>query len=413
MLFFGGDNNDLEQCSRVFVTYDGHYENLPKSNEEKALDDVDDWVMEQQAAVEESGTDTDDWDKDLHMTTSTIRLILKKEVLLPLYQHLQKVGAVQAKVNYANGILSREYVAYTDKWLFHIINKWGGIETDSTPIEYMAFYVEQKNYVYCGYHRQVRVKIYNPIFRKEIKEHCKKIAPRLNEKGDDFKSPWFGRLKDLFNIPRWIHPDRLTLSDNAVIYTRKTFRKDEMTYLPYAKINMFVVSKGVFRRIISFYGEQNIVPKYTFKTSDTKKIMEIVESHSVHALYGDSFRSSAFFSKNWFGKAPRVVCFDNNMIYYPNRLKNKTIKALVEYLDYSDCQKVTWYRPWFNFFGTLVIEGASENIRLDQGNMNSYWVLPQLWTFRYKWFIFSGGLRNKLTSKTSAEFKTYRKAYGE
>lgn len=410
-VIFCGNDNDVKKCNRLYISYDGSYNSNP-TKAERALDDRDDWTIEQYTNDGQS-----DLDADLSMFTSTFCLHLKPEPLAQLYHHLEQSKAVKAKIQKACGLINPQDIAYTDKWLFHFKNRlienglFGEFETDSTPIQEMAFFVQQQNVVYCGYHRQVRVKINSSEIRKKLKDHCLKLAPRLSEEGRNFQSAKIASLKDLLNISRWIHPDRLSLTANAVIFTRKTFRKDEMTYLPYEKINTFLISKGLFTRKVEFYGEQNVIPKYSFKNKDVSVIESILKEKTITVEHGSSYYSSKVFPKNWFGRGPRLLCLDYNVNYYPGRLKNKTVKAHVESLKYDEIYEIIWYRPWFNFFGTLVFYGKATNIREDQLKKDSFFELPHVWTFRFKWFIFKGSLYKILKNNTSLEISTKRKSF--
>ena len=410
-VIFCGNDNEVQKCNRLYISYDGTYNSNP-SKTERSLDDRDDWTIEQYTNNGQS-----DLDADLSMFTSTICLHLKEIPLAQLYHHLEQSKAVRATVKKACGLINPQDIAYTDKWLFHFKNRlienglFGEFETDSTPILEMAFFVQQQNVVYCGYHRQVRVKINSSETRKELRDHCLKLAPRLSEEGRNFQSAKIASLKDLLNISRWIYPDRLSLTPNAVIFTRKTFRKDEMTYLPYERISTFLISKGSFTRKVEFYGEQNIVPKYSFNNKDVSLIESILKEKTIKVEHGSSFNSSILFPKNWFGRCPRLLCLDNNVNYYPGRLKDKTVKTEFSSLNYDEIDTITWYRPWFNPFGTLVFSGEAANIRDDQVQIGTFCELPHVWTFRFKWFIFKGGLYKILKNKTDLKFITKRKSY--
>lgn len=431
-VIFCGNDNDVKKCNRVYISYDGTYNSIPTKTE-RAMDDRDDWTIEQYTNNGQS-----DLDADLSMYTSTICLHLKSghlaqlfhhllgllfkkskiksEPLDQLYNHLEQSKAVKANVKKACGLINPQDIAYTDKWLFHFKNRlienglFGEFETDSTPIKEMAFFVQQQHVVYCGYHRQVRVKINSSETRKKLKDHCLKLAPRLSEEGSNFQSAKIASLKDLLNISRWIHPDRLSLTPNAVIFTRKTFRKDEMCYLPYERISTFLISKGWFTRKVEFYGEQNIVPKYSFKNKDVAVIESILNEKMITVEHGSSFNSSKLFPQNWFGRGPRLLCLHDKVNYYPGRLKNKTIKAQVVSLKYDEIGKITWYRPLFNPFGTLVFSGSTKNIRVDQLSKGSLCELPHLWTFRFK-FILKGELYTIFKTKTNLKISTKRKSY--
>lgn len=407
-IIFCGNDNDRDKSKRLFISMDGRYDSLPSTSNEMALDDKDDWTLEQFNGE----SSQKDLDADLYMYTSTICVPLNKQSLAQVYDFLEEKKCVKATVRKASGIINQQYVAYSNDWLFHFKTKLiGKLETDSTPIREMAFFVENKKNIYCGYHRQVIVNVNSQNVRKELKQHCESLAPRLKETGDTYKSSWFASLKDLFNPSRWFFPDRLTLTDNAVLYTRKTLRKDEMTYLPYRRINLFLIEKGLLTRRVEFYGEQNIVPRYSFKRKDVVEIEKKIQAESVPVSNGSSFKSSKIFHRNWLGKGPRILCFDDNFVYYPCRLKRQTIKTDAKSLRYDDITEITWHRGWFKFFGTLVIQGKPENIRLDQSNNYILCVLPDVWMFRVRWFIFRGELYDILKTKSHVDIKVTRSSY--
>ena len=399
-IIYWTNEEDPKKSKYLYISEDGLYDTLPTSSNQAASDDKDDWLFTSLTPKDETkypdseGT-VDELDADLYMYTSTTRLHLTNTDLVSLYSALQNAGSIKATVRKASGFFSKKYIAYTQKWLFHI----DGTEVDSTPIREMAFFVQDKKQLYCGYHRQISAKINSKSLMSEIHDLCYSQAKRLKESGDTFKIGWF-------------HPDYFMLTDSAIVYHRKTFRKDEMAYVPYRRINMLFVSSKLFKKRISIFGEQNIIPKHSLSRKFAKQFISRIKEHNVNIMAnGKSYCSSRTCPLNWFGKAPRIVCMDDHIVYFPNRIKSKSKHLESSMLLYSDFSHVTWYKTPFSLRGTLVLAGIPSNIRKDQISRSVSMVIPDLCAFKYKWFIFNGGLRRILKKKTTAEFMRERKAY--
>lgn len=398
-IIFWGNNESPAKSSWLYVSEDGTYETLPTSEEQVAVDDKDDWLYSSinskyRNKELEDNNSSDDLDADVYMNTSTTRLRLKQADLVHLYSFLQSADSVKASVRKANGIIRKQYVAFTPKWLFHIKGK----KVDSVPIREMAFFVTNKKYLYCGYHKQINVKINNTGLLKELKELCFSTSKRLSAHGDSYKSGCF-------------FPDNITLTDTAVVYRRKTFGKDEMVYVPYSRINMVCSSNGLLKVRISIYGEQNIVPKHSLWRRKAQKIIDTLKEHGVNVNFGKKICSSKMFPKNWFGMAPCVICMDDCIIYYTNRLRKRSNNLESGMLNYSEITNVIWYKKSFSLFGTLVINGIALNIRKDQISSDVLMIVPELFVWKYKWICFKGKLYRILKKQTSAEFKRERIDY--
>ena len=392
-VIFWGDNDDASQSKWLWVSEDGTYDSLPTQNDEMAEDDKDDRLMESLEFSDRQGEETDETlDADLYMYTSTTKLRLNSSDLLQLYSILDSSNAVKAKVAVANGFLCwKEYISYTDKWLFHTRRK----EVDSVPIKEMAFFVKNGRNLYCGYHRQINVNVNSPKLFNEIKELCYSKAPRLTATGQTYKTGL-------------IFPDKITLTDSAVLFTRKTLFKDEMAYVPYRRINMVLLSSGLFRKRITIYGEQDIVPKHAFWRSTAVEIVNVLKKHGVDPTDGIKFNSAKIFPNNWFGRAPRLICLDDCIIYEPKRISGK-VKSCK--LSYDEISSVVWYKKTLALFGTVSIMGVAGNIRKDQDHTLVSMVIPSLFAFKFKWAFFGGKLRSILQSKTSAKIERVRENY--
>jgi hypothetical protein len=394
MIFFG-DNDDPNSAKALYVVEDGRYDELPTSSNLAAADDQDDWLMDSIKDDDDALLDYDedepldeDCDADLYMYTATTKLPLTSEDMKRLHAVLESTPAVKAKVRKSSGFWCfSQYLAYTDKWLFHVNRK----EVDSTPLSEMAFFIKNPGSIYCGYHRQVNAKVNSKALIQEIKDLCYSKARRLKEEGKTYEFGWF-------------FPDKITLTDNAFIYTRKTLFKDEMAYVPYKRINMVLSQrKWLFWKKMNVFGEQDICPKHLMGASRAKEIENVLKEHGVKPDNGIPFNSAKIFPNNWFGRAPRVVCMDDCIVFYPNRIGGKKLKSCM--MKYSDITHVGYFKKWFALFGTVTIVGVTLNIRQDQDHTSVMMAIPSIFAFKYKWTIFKGKLQKILRAKApNADF---------
>lgn len=405
----------------IYLSLSGEYDTLPNSEEDMANDDQDDLTLEKYSNREVAKTSAiitsdldEDYDADLYQKTETIQLRIGKYIP-ELYDILEKSTAIRAIYHKVGKVksLNQQCLAYTDTWAYHVKPRlFNDSEIDTTPIKYMAFFLKTKPFfskggLYCGYHRQIFINKASASIRDEFFQWCKARAPRLTEKGDSFTS---SVLANPFNIWRWFYPDYISLTEKAVLYTRRTLRMDEMTYLPYSRVNFLLSHRGIFFKSFDIYGEQNILPKFSFSKSDYLQIKEIINSKGVKNSFGRVYHSTFLYPKNWFGRAPRLILVGQQLIYYPNRLKRKIEEYKEDQqhtaLNLNDLYDVTWYKTLFTWIGDIKIIGVPSNIRKDQNNKYATIVIPNLWMFKYRFFFFfKGSLRKYLGSNSSITFK--------
>lgn len=399
-IIYFGDEDETLKSKYLFLSEDGTYDVLPTTTKDMAEDDKDDFLFQSilpkdEEDEEQEEVTEEELDADLHMYTSTRKLRLATEDIQKVMELLEKTKAVKATVRPSYGFwIFKEHLAYTDKWLFHTKRK----EVDSVPLSEMAFFVKSPMKLYCGYHRQINARVLSNAVLNEIRELCYSKSKRLNDEGTTYK---FG----------WIFPDQLTLTKNAVVYTRKTFFKDEMAYLPYKRINLVLMErKWLFWKELNIIGEQDIVPKHWLSAGKAKLVEKAIKEHKIDPTGGTTFTAAKIFPRNWFGRAPRVVCLEDGIMYYPKRVGSKSIKMC--YLKHSQLDQVTYYKKWFALFGTVVIDGETTNIRQDQDSTAVEMLLPDLFAFKFKWTFFTGALKRKL-EKAGAKIQRVRESYGE
>ena len=423
----------------LYLSHSDKYETLPTTEQELSSDDKDDFTYMQLGDNTNEGIEPDeepealevgessikdtevDYDADLYLKTDTIQLRLKNVHIERILSFLKDSPSIEMNTAKVGSKFSpnQQLLAYDDDWALHVRpSLLCDSEIDSTPIHHMAFFLEKKpflraNGLYCGYHRQININSISKSVINEFWEWCRKRAPRLTSKGDNYQS---SVIANPFNLWRWIHPDQLSITDEALVYTRKTLRRDEMIYLSFKRISVFLSSKGLLTKKFEVYGEQNIIPKFSFSSSNVSAIKKAMEEHHVNTAVGRSWHASFLFFKNWFGRAPRILKVDERLIFYPKRLKSEMknfhgMTTLVSTLNIMEIEKVIWYKTIFNPFGTIVIKGTPANIRNDQSEKTAIMIVPNLSMFCYKFFfIFSGSLRHFL-KESNAEFKRKYKKY--
>lgn len=428
----------------LYISHFGKYDHLPSNEEEMAEDDKDDLTLMQFSEVlgneegkqlldekegkdddeKENHYDVDDENADLKLKTDTVQIRLSKDVMNEIEKILEASSAYKIKTVRCGSFfsLNRELLAYDQVWALHVKPSFfGDSEIDSTPIHYMAFFLKTKSIwqtlfggcgLYCGYHRQITIDSISGGAVSEFNSWCKEYAPRLNSKGTNVTS---SILANPFNLWRWIHPDRVSVTDEAIIYTRRTLRRDEMIYLPYKRMSIFLVENGrlsYFFKKFSIYGEQNIIPKYNFWRGDYFKIKNAIKKHHVRTANGKSWSSSILYPKNWFGRAPRLITIDDRLVYYPNRLNSQLdCKTRLVAANINDVEEVIWHKGLFELLGTIEINGTTHSIRNDQNNKAFKMILPNLWCFSYKYFFilwWSGSLRNVLKLSSAKFHRDYK-----
>jgi hypothetical protein len=417
----------------LYLSQSSKYDKLPTTEEELARDDQDDFTfmeleentkeglepsgkLVETGKVKSSKKEEDvDYDADLYLKTDTIQLRLGRNHTSAIYEHLKQSPSIELHTAKVGKFFSfnQQLLAYDDDWAFHVVpHFFSDSEIDSTPINYMAFFVEKKpflfgsNGLYCGYHRQINIKGISRSVLSEFGDWCRERAPRLTNEGDTYTS---SIIANPFNLWRWIHPDEITITNEALVYTRKTLRRDEMVYLPFKRTSLFLSTGGLFTKKFEVYGEQNILPKFSFSRSDVSSLKNALEKHRVRCGSGRSWHSSYIFPKNWFGRAPRLLNVDKKLIYYPKRIESKMkkhfgMKTRVCVLDSVEIKEVIWHKSIFNLWGTIEIKGSSKNIREDQNSEQITILIPNLLMFSYKYFLFFSGSLRDFLKKSSANF---------
>ena len=393
--------------STIYISRPTKYDHLPLNNSELALDDRDDWTMlETQSGKVEATNDA--LNADLWLRTDTIQVRAPKQFLEGLYEALKNSESKEATVRKVKGWLKHHYLTYTDDWAFHIVTfLFKESEIDSTPINLMAFFVQNRTLfgkasVYCGYHRQINIPSIPKPIAKEFQEWCYARAPRLRVEGKMYRSSIWPKF---YNPACWFHRDQICVTDDAVVYTRKTLFRDEMAYLPIKRIDLFIVGSGWFTRKIQIFGEQNIVPRYSFSKALANELEELLKKHNVTTVEGDSFHSSYWHMTNWFGRAPKLILAEDRLIYYPNRISkevqnlDKGEKIVASTCKYSQISNIRWYKPMFHPEGVLYITAIVGSIRADQGQKTLHMIIPQLNTFKYRFFLFFSGKMRRILVK--------------
>jgi hypothetical protein len=249
-------------------------------------------------------------------------------------------------------------------------------------------------YLYFGYLDQIEINGVSSSNAKELYEYCKANGAKLSHEGQTFKSsgPWL-------SIMRHIHPEYLTLTDEALIYSHKTFKGRFTTYLPYTDMSFVFYGKGLLSQSISVLGEQNISPIYNFSKTCRKAIKSKFEKYGIKSVSGIAYSSCRFSSlKYLFGSRPTAWCTMDGLIW-----TNKRKKEFYN-LKNEDLEAYKVVKNGF-LFKTIMITVHVTNIRKDQHGTVESFVLPNLLFTKWGFLFWSFGFKRALESKGCTKLK--------
>jgi hypothetical protein len=275
--------------------------------------------------------------------------------------------------------------------LFNKEGTWSFIGTDHVNVKVsdIAFFNIQgmaKKRLYFGYYDQIEISGISKDDAKKLYDYCKDNGSKLSHEGQTYKSSG-----PFLSIMRRIHPEYITLADEAVIYFHKTFKGNSTTYLPYKQITFNFTDKGFFSQRINVLGEQNISTKYGFSKTCARVLKERFEKYGVPSLSGKAYKP--FFSlKYLFGSKPGAYCTNDGLIWV-----NKREKQLYNLKD-EDLRCYEVIRNGF-LFKTIRITAFVGNIRKDQAGALETFVLPGLFFTNWGFLFWSFGFKKVLESK--------------
>lgn len=249
-------------------------------------------------------------------------------------------------------------------------------------------------FLYFGYLSQIEINGVSSSNAKELYEYCKANGAKLSHEGQTFKSsgPWL-------SIMRHIYPEYLTLADEALIYSHKTFKGRFSTYLPYKDMSFVFYGKGLFSQSISVLGEQNISPIYNFSRKCRQAIKSKFEKYGIKSVSGTSYSTCRFSSlKYLFGSRPTAWCTTEGLIW-----TDKRKKELYNFKD-EDLEAYKVIKNGF-LFKTIMITVHVTNIRKDQHGTIESFTLPKLFFTNWGFLFWSFGFKKALEAKGCMKLK--------
>lgn len=255
-----------------------------------------------------------------------------------------------------------------------------------------------------GYLKQIFVKSIKKEEREWLKQHLKNNGARIGQQGESCKSARLTKIKDLFfNFKKWFLRETLVVSDDGVLFVKPEFRGKKNTFLPFDKMKYVTSEKGFFHKSIRIFGEQNILPKYSFKKKFIKNLLTILKEKGVNSLEGVTVKSSKFMSPKFALSPDTVICGDNEVFYNSKRKKNSIF--VVHYDDITNVWKKSREAslPIFRkslFFKDIYLRILPRNIRMNEKDPNKQAqlaitvILRHVWWYKWKFLLFfSGKLR--------------------
>ena len=158
----------------------------------------------------------------------------------------------------------------------------------------------KKPVLVTGSNHPLRIEKLNRYDIDALKKHVIANGAKLGEISNATFHHAFS-LGVIIHPSQWFTSCSIGLGDEGISFSQKTLRTNDNIFLPYDKIN-FAISTGAWynwTRKLYIYGEQNIIPKKEFSSSDAKRIVNELKEKGISKLEGEEFRES--YHSSWFG----------------------------------------------------------------------------------------------------------------
>lgn len=197
----------------------------------------------------------------------------------------------------------------------------------------------------------------------------------------------------IFHPSLWFTSSTIGLGDEGVSFTQKTFKTNDNIFLPYEKIYYAISPASWYNmtRKIYIYGEQNIIPKRRFSSSDAVRIINELREKGIGQIEGEEF--SASHHSSWIGillsivtlgiwhifvvfffKKPKSITIGEEkfvwhgkyMLLDGNNLKCKKPVGMEDFVvgNISDIEHTNYHKKhWWHLWGSLLIRTRLTNIR--------------------------------------------------
>ena len=152
----------------------------------------------------------------------------------------------------------------------------------------------------------LRIKKVSPSNSATLKQHVIDNGAKLGEISNaTFHHAFYFSV--IFRPSLWFTSCSIGLGDEGVSFSQKTFKTNDNIFLPYDKINLAMSTGPWYNRTrkLYIYGEQNIIPKKKFGSSNAKRIVNELREKGIGQLEGKEFAES--YHSHWFGIVLTIV----------------------------------------------------------------------------------------------------------
>jgi hypothetical protein len=206
--------------------------------------------------------------------------------------------------------------------------------------------------------------------------------------GVSFKTnfPWL-------NPKRWLsYREVLTITENGIGHTRKSWFKSRNSFLPYESINMYCYS-GMSNKDILLLGDTTINLVEKLSNSNNEKIQKTLLEKGITATNGKKYLPAILSFKR--GLSPDVIITtENGVLYKSKKLMGGQTQIFLKYEEIIKFKKHGWYK----LFAPISIEGHRVDARKGEGS--DVEILIEGIAF-YRWctlLFFNGSLKSTLKS---------------
>lgn len=253
----------------------------------------------------------------------------------------------------------------------------------SIEIKNIRFFVTQsrKKYVVvpAGFKLYFGTPTDQTYFDLPQKSLAKEINQRLIDNGAPLHDDAAETFKDTFWLGKLLKPfsffkhEEIGLSESGIIYKYRKGTKLENIYLPYDKLYLMNLRKGLIHsNKIEIYGEQNIITKLQFSNSVITELKEKLKDKNMIDAFS-SIRPTMWLGliKRPFSKRKLFVC-DDKLVF-----TDRKTKKLVA-INFKDISNICWKKKKFYYFvGYLFLTGHTKNIRDDQDSEGVEIAMPK------------------------------------
>lgn len=312
-------------------------------------------------------------------------------VYLQAETSLHEVSSIQRLFFKERLWINPNYVSYVRRKMFD------KFQIDIVKIPDIAFYNQSGilfKKLYFGYIDQIEIALPEHAFTQYLEEYLKNHGAKIGINVNNIYTGKF-RFSKFYNPKYWFYRETLSLTDNAILYSLKTFTGRDTIYLPYAQISLAVPTKGVFRKRITILGNMHIITKTSFDKRVVEQIMNNLSAHGINSIAkGNVYEPSLLWFewlKNIFSPAVQLIVGEENLYVTKGRLgglyrgvtfgndvsteivneffkDNKSRKnTSFTLIRKTDIKKGEFNKAHFwNLTGTLVLTFESHSIRKDQ-----------------------------------------------